>query len=951
MSPSAAIAPDSARPIKEAETEMTGYIHRQTLSAGVALLTALSIASLLVVLFAAKADASFSIEEFDGIALDEEGFVATQAASHPYSAMTEFRISQAIGGEGTMAPEESLKDVEVDLPAGFAGNPQNFPACRQEVLRDFQDPVKECPLDSQVGLATAFLASGAQETNPLFNIVTPPGQPALLAFRVSGQAVFLHPRVRTGGDYGLTVVAKNISQAIGVLGTRITLWGVPADPSHDPQRGDCIFVGGTCPSPASPAAFVTLPSSCSGPETSAIRIRSWQNPSVVETKSFVSHDQFGNPVGLDGCEDVPFDPTIEVAPTAGTASSADSPGGLSVKVKIPFLNNDSGLEQSNLKKAIVTMPEGTTVNPSSADGLTSCTPAQIALTTDLPEACPESSKLGTVSIDSPLLETPLTGAVYLASQLDNPFGSTVAMYTVAQGHGVAIKLAAKVETDPVTGKVTTTFDDNPQLPFTEFELAFFAGPRAPLALPQTCGPKTAMAQFVPWSAAAPDNPAASDVVTDSATFSVTTGPEGKPCPASLSARPADYGLRAGLASNVAGASSAFALQLTRPDSSQEMSQLSVDLPEGLLAKLAGVPYCPDATLASISGAQNTGKQEIASPSCPAASQIGTAEIGAGAGPSPFYVKSGKAYLAGPYKGAPLSLAVVAPAVAGPFDLGTVVVRNKLVVDPTDAQVHVLSDPLPRILFGIPLRLRDVRVNVNREGFMQAPTNCDPMKVTGSVVGSSGGVGTVSSAFRVANCADLEFAPKLSLRMFGAPPRRGGFPALKAVLTAPKGQANIGKATVLMPKTELLEQGHIRALCTRDQWAADSCPKGSIYGKAKAFTPLLDKPLEGNVYLRSNGGARELPDLVADLRGQIDIELVGYIDAVNARLRARFSNVPDAPVSKFVLEMQGGSKGLLAHNTNVCKTAPRASVQLDGQNGKVHDFNPRVAVGGCGKKGK
>ena len=333
------------------------------------------------------------------------------------------------------------------------------------------------------------------------------------------------------------------------------------------------------------------------------------------------------------------------------------------------------------------------------------------------------------------------------------------------------------------------------------------------------------------------------------------------------------------------------VKAARPDGSQVLKGLSVDLPPGLTGKLQGIPYCPQASLDA--AAAKSGRDELASPSCPAASRVGSVDVGAGAGSTPFHV-SASAYLAGPYKGAPLSLAVLTPAVAGPFDLGTVVVRVALNVDPATARITAISDPIPTILQGIPLHVRSVTFNTDRPEFTLNPTSCNPFSLAGTLFGTSSSK-TVSSRFQVGACEALGFGPKFSMRFSGAPPRRGGFPALRAVVTAGAGQANIGKAAVLLPSTELLEQGHMRTICTRAEWAADACPAATIYGYAKAWTPLLDQPLQGPVYLKANGGARDLPDLVADLKGQIDIELTGYIDTV-VRKGALPGSAPGSSVS-------------------------------------------------------
>jgi hypothetical protein len=517
----------------------------------------------------------------------------------------------------------------------------------------------------------------------------------------------------------------------------------------------------------------------------------------------------------------------------------------------------------------------------------------------------------------------------------------IAIYIAAADpvSGVVLKLAGHVEADPVTGQLTTRFTDNPQLPFEDLDVNFFGGPRAALRSPATCGAYATTSTMTPWSA-----PQSGPAATGSDSFTVTSAPGGGGCAPTEAAQPHQPSFSAGTVAPVAGEPSPFVLRLQREDGSQTLRGLNVSLPRGLLAKLAGVPYCADSAIAEASSKSGTAEQ--AGPSCPAASQVGTVSVGAGAGTSPFFV-AGKAYLAGPYKGAPLSLAIVTPALAGPFDLGTVVVRAALQVDPETAQVRVISDPIPTILQGIPLDVRSIAVNVDRPDFTLNPTNCEPTAVNGEAVSLAGQVAPLSNRFQVGGCRGLDFSPDLSIKLTGKT-KRTGHPALQAVLQAKAGEANIGTAVVTLPPGEQIDNAHVQQPCTRVQFDAKQCPARTILGRARATSPLLDAPLEGPVYFRANGGSHPLPDIVADLEGQIDIVLVGHIDAVHARVRTTFDAVPDAPVSRFTLNLFGGKKGLLINNRDICARPYRAQVKMTGQNGKRHDFQPIVRAS-CGKK--
>ncbi|HEV7563087.1 MAG TPA: hypothetical protein VGO24_06250 [Solirubrobacterales bacterium] len=606
---------------------------------------------------------------------------------------------------------------------------------------------------------------------------------------------------------------------------------------------------------------------------------------------------------------------------------------------------DGAVAETQPQRTEVTLPAGVTINPSAANGIAACSLAQFKAASLTNLGCPPASKVGTLFAKTPLVEEAIEGSVYLAAPRDNPFNSFLAIYIIARvpGRGVLVKQAGEVHADPTTGQLTTTVDGLPPIPYSSFELDLREGPRAPLVTPQLCGTYTTTARLYPFS-----NPT---VATErSAPFTITSGAGGAGCAFAESQLPIHPSLEAGTTAPLAGAYSPFLFRLARADGEQRFRSLSATLPKGLTAKLAGVPYCSEPQIAAAKAreVEGGGALEQLAPSCPAASQVGTVTVAAGAGPDPYYV-AGRVYLAGPYKGAPLSLAIITPGVAGPFDLGAVLARAGLYVDESSAVVTVKSDPIPTILAGIPLDVRKITVNTNREAFTLNPTNCEVMAVSGTLTATTGAGAPLSNRFQVGGCRNLAFAPKLALSMKGAT-RRTGHPAFKAVLTQPPGQANIGRTSVALPATEFIDNFHIANPCTRPQFAEHRCPAASILGKARAYTPLLDKPLEGLVYFRSNGGERALPDVVADLNGQVHFVLVGAVDALHkqgseaSRVRTTFATVPDAPVSKFVLELKGGKEhGLLVNSTNICKSANRAIVKMRGQNGKSHDFNPKIAT--------
>ncbi len=893
-------------------------------------------ACLLVALTASGASA-FGIESFDGAVKTASGEPATQAGSHPYEATTTIKFDTIPDPETTLPiPDGSFKDLQTLLPAGLIGDPTAVPQC---TIEDFQAgeellDMGECEDSSVVGLAKIETGVFGLLWAPVYNLMPEPDQPARFGFHILTASIYLNASVRTGGDYGLSFEIPNSSQALPVTQTTLTFWGVPAAASHDKERGNCIIIygetGAECPAGIPAKPFLTNPTSCTGPVPTTLRANSWQEPAAWDESTFLSHDNSNEPIGADGCEKLPFDPSLEVKAEPGSAAS---PSSLAVRIHVPQAKGTQQLATAHLRKAVVTLPQGVAINAAAANGLGACAPSQIGLDDADPVSCPDSAKVGDVEIKSPLLRDTMTGAVYVAKQGDNPNGNLLTVYLVAEADGVLVKLPGKVDLDPASGQVTATFDENPQLPFEDLSVRFWGGPGGALVAPQSCGTYQASATLTPWSGTEP--------VTDSDSFAVSSGPEGGACPSGGFAPK----VAAGTVSASAGKHSPFVLNVSREDGTQALAGIDAKLPKGLLAKLAGVPYCSDAELASIPTAAGTGAAQLAHPTCPAASRVGSVAVAAGAGSSPVFVDTGSVYLAGPYKGAPLSLAFVTPALAGPFDLGNVVVRAALKVDPETAQVEAVSDPIPTILAGIPLNLREIRVKIDRDRFMLNPTSCAETAVEVGASGAAGASATGLDRFQAASCASLGFAPKLALRLQGGM-KRSAYPKLTATLTAKPRQANLSRVAVTMPHSEFLAQEHLGNICTRVQYAASECPKATIYGYAKAYTPLLDEPLEGPVYLRAS--SHPLPDLVAALRGQIAIDLAGRIDSVNGRIRTSFETIPDAPITKFVLAMKGGEKSLLVNSRDLCVAGPgKATIRIDGQNGKTADQRraPRLS---CGK---
>jgi hypothetical protein len=918
-----------------------------------------------------SASAAFGLVEPTVTFTGPDGLPETQAGVHPFALNVSFGIN-TVEESGKIFPDESTKDVISVLPPGFAANPTATPRCSGSEFAAINRStgLPACSNASAVGVVAVDVgvsngAKPVQYNAPVYNLEPAPGTALKLGFVIFNIPVTVEGRLSEVSPYNAIGAATNVAQTANFFGTRLTLWGNPADPAHNPFRGNCadavktgpLSSKGKCPVDIPKKPFLTLPTSCTGSVESIFEGDSWQHPGPP----YSYREVLRSPPGNSGCGKLGFDPQIVSTPNNHSANGAT---GLNFELNVADegLTSATGTAKSAIRDAEVTLPQGVTINPSQAEGLGVCTPADVARETASSQpgqGCPESSKIGSIEVETPLLEGEiLKGSLFVAKPFDNPFNTMVAFYMVFRDPqlGIALKLPAKVTPDLRTGQLVTELENLPQLPFSHFRLHFQEGGRSPLVTPPTCGTYTTQARFVPWS-----NPAAS--YETNSTFQVTSGVNGGSCPSG--ATPFKPGFEAGTSNNAASQYSPFYIRLTRSDAEQELTRFSSILPPGVVGKIAGIPSCPQASIDAAKG--KTGTQELASPSCPAASQIGRTIGGAGVGSELTYVP-GSLYLGGPYNGAPLSVVAITPAIAGPFDVGNVVIQEALDLNPTTAEVEVdgsRSDPIPHILAGVPLRLRDLRVFVDKQNFTLNATSCEPEVTRGTLLGSGSdpfnladdSVAALTARYQAAGCSSLGFKPKLALKLSGGT-RRAKHPALHSTVTYPypsgPGYANIGRADVTLPPSLFIDNAHVNNPCTRVQFNAEQCPPGSVLGKARAVSPLLDKPLEGPVYFRSNGGERKLPDVVADLRGQFEVILVGFVHSVtpttNPRIRTRFVQVPDAPVTKFTLDLFGGKRGLLVNNSNLCKKAQRAEIDLTGQNGASYDTKPVVKTS-CGSKKK
>jgi hypothetical protein len=902
-------------------------------------------------------------EGFDVHATAEGGTApATLAGSHPYSLVTEINFNKV----GNFS-DGALKNLELDLPAGMIENPTAVPKCSPAQFSTPRDTPFEaslsgesCPATTQVGVVTLHSSHGGGETRTfgVFNLSPPPGFPSQFGFAPYGEPIAITPHVREANrEYSLTLELKNFSHQLDVTGFRLSIWGTPWAISHDGERGSCLnevdpsTPHAKCPvselnPPHANEAYLTLPSACEGPLTYRAGAEAWQQPGMAHASSTGGPDE-----ALTDCGSLSFNPEPRGVLSTERASS---PTGYD----FTFDGNSAALLSpqarafSQIKKAVLTLPEGMTVNPSVAAGLGTCSEAQFAAETvdSAPGAgCPNVSKVGEVLVESPIVEGPLEGSMFFARPRENRFGTLLALYIVAKApdRGLMVKVAGRVDTDPATGRLTTTFDDLPQLPYSHFNVHFREGQRSPLATPSDCGSYATEIDTTPWR----DQGA---VLHQSSPFTLSAGVGGGPCPHGLA--PFVPGAVAGTENSNAAAYTPFYLHLTRGDADQEITSYSATLAPGLLGKIAGIPFCSEADIAAAKA--QSGAESASNPACPQSSLIGHTYTGYGVGSTLSYAP-GTLYLAGPYHGSPLSVVAIDSAKIGPFDLGTVLIRSAIRIDRQTARVSIDSagsDPIPHILSGFPLRLRDIRIYIDKPDFMVNPTSCDPFAVSSTLTGAGARFSnpaddqsaTAMAPFQVSNCSGLGFGPKLSITLKGGH-ERGDNPTLKAVVAPRPGDANIGKATVTLPPKIFLAQEHIGTICTSKQFAERKCPKGSIYGTASAVTPLMDKPLTGNVYLRGND--RGLPDLVAAIAGGgVEVDLAGKIDSRLGGLRARFEALPDARVTKFTMILHGGAKGLIANATDVCAFPQVATAKFIGQDNGIKTLRLPVKSTTCGKKG-
>ncbi len=856
-----------------------------------------------------------------------------QAGTHPYGFTFNFDLNaQSYGPAGG-----ELRNLTLNLPPGFIGDPQAVERCTRERFN-----AERCQGGAQVGTDTADLGGTVTLTFPVYNLVPGPGSPAEFGFVLAGNEIFLDATVRSGGDYGITEHVNNLSQRL-IVTNSTTIWGTPGDHSHDWQRRCTGNEGQACAATTGEAPFLTVPTSCSGALPFSVTGNTWNNEGSLSEISFETLNKAQQPLGFEGCDKLTFAPTISAAPDTATA---DSPAGLSVEVKDPqeglvssekeLFTGNVRIAPADIKNTSVVLPEGVVINPGQAAGLSACQAGEDGVGTEGPSSCPSSSMVGTDEIDTPLLAHALKGSVYVLQS--NP--PNLQLLVSAEGEGVFLKLVGDVHLDETTGRLTTTFKETPELPFTSFKLSFSGGARAALATPTGCGTFTTTSDFTPWS-----SPFSSDVFPSSS-FLISAG-----CTSQLPFSPV---LTAGATTDQAGGFTDFSLLLTRADEQQRIEKLQFKTPEGLLGMISKVPLC--------------GEPQAAEGTCSSASQIGHTQVTAGPGPYPLVVpEPGQApapiYLTGGYKGAPYGLSIVVPVIAGPFNLGTVVVRGSIAVDPTTAQLTVTTDPLPSILDGIPTDLRTINAVIDRPGFMFNPTNCSPQEFAGSATSTQGTTVPIASHFQMGSCRSLTFKPDFKVSTTGQSTKANGtsldakivYPATPLGANQASSQANVASVKVDLPIQMPSRLSTLQKACLAKVFEENpaNCPVDSRVGVATAVTPVLPVPLTGPAYFVSHGG-EAFPSLIVVLQGYgVTVDLVGTTFISKAGITSStFKQVPDVPITSFDLKLPQGPYSALAANLpasahgSYCGQKLVMPTHFVAQNGAEIQQNTPITVEGC-----
>jgi hypothetical protein len=896
-----------------------------------------------VVVASAVAGPALGFESSSVLASNGDASSDVLAGSHPFALTTTFKVNTTTDSGGHLVSVGGdLKDVVAELPAGLAVDPLASTRCGAAEFATVNSSGEDgCPNASAVGVVAVENVVGATRVVsdfPIYDLVVPAGSPAQFGFNVAGAAVYLTAAVRTGSDYGLTVTMAGIPQAAHVLGSAVTFWGVPAESVHDKERGDCVQSHGVCPAGVSAKPLLTLPGQCVTPPVTSLRADSWQE--ADQFTAFASDPLVAGGLALTACGGLDFSPSFHALLESSTA---DAPTGLKLDVQLPQSEDPSGLGEADLKDAVVILPPTMRLNLSRANNLVGCPlqgPEAIDLSSGVPAHCPEASRIGSVSLSTPLLAEALHGGIYIAQQGNlpgngtNPFGSLLAVYIVAEGSGVVLKLPAEVVANPETGQLTMRLGPDPvtgqafvpQLPLADLEMEFNNSPQAVFVTPTMCGSYTTAASLEPWNGAAPATLSDESQITGGCANAFTPS------------------FSATVANTQAGGYSPLAVTLAREDGEQELKSVSTTLPEGMLATLGNVVLCPE--------------PQASLGACGAGSLIGEASGTVGAGSEPYLINGGQVYLTQAYGGGSFGLSLVMPAVAGPFNLGpeghSLVIRAAIHINPLTGQATVATDTtgpysIPSILQGIVPQIRTLNILVNRPRFTFNPSGCAPHSFTSAITSTQAATANISTPFTPTNCAALPFGPKLTASTIGRPSHMNGVGFDVKIVEGFVNEANAHSVKVELPKQLSSRLTTLQKACLVKVFESNpaSCPPGSVVGTANAVTTVLPVPLVGPAYFVSYGNAK-FPELVLVLQGYgVTIQLHGETYISKAGISSStFPQIPDAPVPSFELQLPAGKDSALTANGDLCAKALRTPTVIVAENGLTVREDPQIKVSGC-----
>ncbi len=853
----------------------------------------------------------------------------TQAAGHPGWGITGFEVNT----EGEAFPNATpagigsggvVTHVRTDVAPGVSTNPEAVKKCKVEEFDGhevapgiFTGPGPECSPETEIGVNKVVIYAGPLATpkdlpleGKIYNVVQPNGLASLFAVALDltnagHPGVFAHTliegHVEWAGNYH-DYYEIEVSPTLPLIASRVELFG---------NKGNTGQGG-----------FITNPSRCAGPgpfTENEVTLTSAVGQKGAKT--------YTTPIGPEGCLGEgsfmapPFEPEFKLIPAT---TQSDQPDGITTEAIVPHDPSASGIDNSQVRNASVTLPEGMTLNPAAAQGMKACTPEQIGIKTRNPVTCPAESKLGTVILTVPDLPAsePLEGNLYLGGgpTITNPPFKVYVDAETAR-YGISVRLEGTVKVNESTGRVTTEFLENPEQPFSDLKVSFNGGALAPIANPLACGPALTTTSFVPYTGGPTKTP--------SWAFPVDSNNAGGACPSPL---PFSLTQSTASAPTTGGANTNFTLNLTRPDGQQYLSRVSATLPAGLVGKIPAVPLCPE--------------PQASLGTCSSASQIGTATTTVGSGPTPVHF-SGPVYLTGPRGSAPYGMTVVVNAAVGPFSLGNVIARTGIEVNPITERVTVAGE-VPTIFKGIPLRMKTLSVAITRQGFLISPTNCGALTTNTTLTSTFGATQSLSTPFQATGCSSLAFKPKFTASSNGKTSRANGA-ALNVKVGYPSGtQANIKSVLVTVPKRLPSRLSTLKNACREAVFNANpfSCPSNSRVGGGTVITPVLPEKLTGPAFFVSHGGAA-FPDLDLVLKGSgVTVILVGNTNIKNGITTTNFASLPDVPVTSFESSLPVGKNSAVTAIGSICKQSLVMPTTITAQNGKVIKQNTAISVSGC-----